>query len=221
MFLRCCGILVLYSGMRLEKPLSLCVTALIIMLMMWGETRHATALDSPVFPSFVSHIMKQVSIDKQAFAQASTCLSWFYRELKKPRSPEVEGVAWRPTSSFGQEYECPKFYPGGMDEARNDFAKTQTLLSVSMTVYEFALVADYNDDQSYSTAELQDLFRAISLNYDEAQSPRASVETLTSRFDQWYRSKSLDEVMQGMNQLYDRGYRVTVRDRADLDEAMR
>lgn len=218
-FLGSCGNNVLYFRMRLK--MLLCATTLVIFFTVFVETRHAVALDTPVFPSFTSHIMKQVSIDKQAFVKASTCLSWFYHELKKPKPPVVEGVAWRPASSVALEHDCPTLYPGGMNEARDDFTKTQTLLSVSMTVYEFALVADYNDDQTYSTAELHDVFLALSLNYDEAESPSTSAEKLTSQFDRWYRSKSLEEVMKGMSHLYERGYRVTVRDRAELDEVMR
>ena len=104
-------------------------------------------ITNPVFLSFVSHITKQVSVDKQAFVKASTCLSWFYHQLKKPKTPAVEGIAWNPAPSSFREEDCLQYYPGGMDEARNDFAKTQTFLSVSMTVYEFALVADHNDDR--------------------------------------------------------------------------
>ncbi len=192
-----------------------------LLIIFLAEVPHASALDNRVFLSFVSHITKQVSVDKQAFVKASTCLSWFYHELKKPKSPTVEGIAWNPASLSFQEQDCLTYYPGGMEEARNDFAKTQTLLSVSMTVYEFALVADQNDDQSYSTAELHDLFRALSLTYDEAAPPLSSVDILNARFDQWYRTKNLDDVMKGMNHLYERGYRVTIRDRAELDQVMK
>lgn len=197
------------------------ILAATLLIFFSAEFRHALAVDNPVFLSFVSHITKQVSVDKQAFVKASTCLSWFYHQLKKPKTPAVEGVAWNPTTSSFREEDCLQYYPGGMDEARNDFAKTQTFLSVSMTVYEFALVADHNDDQSYSVAELQDLFHALSLTYHEGEPSQLSVDTLTSRFDQWYRTKNLDDVMKGMNHLYERGYRVTIRDRAELDQVMK
>jgi hypothetical protein len=95
------------------------------------------------------------------------------------------------------------------------------LLSVSLTVYEFALVADHNDDQQYNSVELQDLFHSISLTYDAAAPPRAAGAALTARFDQWYRTRNIEEVMKGMSTLYDRGYRVTAHDRAELDRVMK
>ncbi len=187
-----------------------------------GESWGALATDHAVFSTFTRHITRQVSIDKQAFAQASTCLSWFYKATKRPPPPAVQGISWRRTLSSSQpDEDCPRQYPGGMDAAREDFAKTQTLLSVSLTVYEFALVADHNDDQSYSTAELQDLFHSLSLAYDAGDPPSTTGATLTARFDKWYLARSLDEVMQGMSTLYDRGYRVTEHDRTELDRVMR
>jgi hypothetical protein len=44
---------------------------------------------------------------------------------------------------------------------------------------------------------------------------------VTARFDQWYRTRNLDEVMKGMSTLYERGYRVTQHDRAELDRVMK
>jgi hypothetical protein len=108
-----------------------------------------------------------------------------------------------------------------MEPAREDFARKQALLSVSLTIYEFALVADHNDDQQYNSAELQDIFHSLSLAYDAAAPPGAAGATLTARFDQWYRTRSLDEVMKGMSTLYERGYRVTQHDRAELDRVMK
>jgi hypothetical protein len=178
-------------------------------------------MDNAVFLSFTGHIARQMGMDKQAFAQASTCLSWFYKASKKLPPPAAQGINWSQTAAPVLEEDCPRIYPGGMDAAREDFARTQTLLSVSLTVYEFALVADHDDDQSYSAVELKDLFQSLSLTYDAAESPRTSVDTLTDRFDNWYRARTLDQVMQGMSTLYERGYRVTPSDRAELDRVMK
>jgi hypothetical protein len=186
-----------------------------------GEARSAGRIDNAVFSSFTGHIARQMGLDKQAFAQASTCLSWFYKASKKPPPPAIQGINWSSTAAPSLEQDCPRIYPGGMDAAREDFARTQTLLSVCLTVYEFALVADQDDNQSYSTIELQDLFQSLSLAYDAADSPRTSIDTLTDRFDNWYRAKTLDQVMQGMSTLYERGYRVTPDDRAELDRVMK
>ena len=181
----------------------------------------AVMADTTVFVTFTSHIARQVSLDKQAFAQASTCLSWFYKASKTPPPPTAQGISWSRAAAAQLEQDCLRRYPGGMDAARDDFAKTQTLLSVSLTVYEFALVADYNDDRSYSPAELRDIFHALSLAYDQADPPQTTGATLTARFDQWYQTRKLDDVVQGMSMLYERGYRVTVQDRAELDRIMK
>ena len=64
-----------------------------------------------------------------------------------------------------------------------DFAKTQALLSVSLTFYEFALVADRNDDATYSPTELQDLLRSLTLSYHDEEPTPKQVTALTERFD--------------------------------------
>jgi hypothetical protein len=108
-----------------------------------------------------------------------------------------------------------------MDTARDDFARKQAMLSVSLTVYEFALVADDNDDQQYNAVELRDLFNSLSLTYDASTPPRAASAALTARFDHWYRTRNLEEVMSGMGMLYEQGYRMTAHDRAELDRVMK
>ena len=186
-----------------------------------GEARSTFIVDNGVFPTFTGHIARQVGIDKVAFAEASACLSWFYKGAKKTPPPAAEGIAWHEPVVLQPERDCPRQYPGGMDTARDDFAKKQAMLSVSLTVYEFALVADHNDDQQYNAAELTDLFHSLSLTYDDATPPRAAGATLTARFDQWYRTRNLEEVMKGMSTLYDQGYRMTAHDRAELDRVMK
>lgn len=178
------------------------------------------ALDSQVFSQFATRIVHQVHQDKQAFAQASTCLSWFYKGSKNP-PPAIQGIRWQPIASSQPEKDCPRQYPGGMDAARDDFAKTQAMLAVSLTVYEFALVADQNDDRTYNAAELHDLFSSLSLRLDTTDAAPSPLATLTDRFEHWYRIRNLDEVMKGMGILYERGYRVTADDRAELDRVMK
>jgi hypothetical protein len=195
--------------------------ALFLSAFVQDEAHSARIADNGVFPTFTRHIVRQVGIDKEAFAQASTCLSWFYKGSQKAPPAAVQGIAWRLPVILEPERDCPRYYPGGMDTARDDFAKKQTSLSVSLTVYEFALVADHNDDQQYNAAELQDIFHSLSLAYDAATPPHAAGEALTAQFDQWYRTRSLEEVMRGMSTLYERGYRVTAHDRAELDRVMR
>jgi len=185
-----------------------------------GLTGNAKALDSTIFPQFATHIVHQVHRDKEAFAKASTCLSWFYKASKTP-PPAAHGIKWQPIALSQPEKDCPRQYPKGMEAARDDFARTQTLLSVSLTIYEFALVADHNDDHAYNAAELQDLFSSLSLKLDMDNATESPLATLKERFDYWYRIRNLDDVMKGMSILYERGYRVTAGDRADLDRVMK
>ena len=175
--------------------------------------------DNAIFQQFTQHIGRQIHKDKQAFAQANTCVSWFY-QLKKTPSPTVQGIGWKPTSSSQLQVDCPRNYPNGMDDARDDLAKTQALLSVSLTFYEFALVADRNDDAIYSPVELQDLLRSLTLSYHDGEPTPKQVTALMERFDSWYHSRNMDALMQGMSDLYERGYRVTPSDRVELDRVM-
>lgn len=172
-----------------------------------------------VFQQFTQHIGRQIHKDKQDFTQANNCVSWFYKAKKTPRSP-VQGISWRSTPSSQPETDCHRNYPGGIDDARNDLAKTQALLSVSLTFYEFALVADRNDDAIYSPAEIRDLFRSLSLSYDDGDPTTKQVTALTERFDSWYHKRNMDALMQGMSDLYEQGYRVTPSDRVELDRVM-
>ena len=172
-----------------------------------------------IFQQFTQHIGKQIQKDKQAFARANNCVSWFYKATKTPL-PSVQGISWNMTPASQPDGDCPRDYPGGMDEARNDFSKTQSVLSVSLTFYEFALVADRNDDAIYSLTELHDLFRSLSLSHHDGDQASKQVAALTERFDNWYRSRNMDALMQGMSDLYGRGYRVTPSDRVELDRIM-
>ena len=193
------------------------VSLTILMCALYPE--NSLGSDNAIFQQFTQHIGRQIYEDKKAFAQANNCVSWFYK-LKKTPPPTVQGISWNATPSFQPDVDCLRHYPSGMDEARNDLAKTQTILSVSLTFYQFALVADRNDDAIYSPAELQDLFRSLSLPYyDEDPIPK-QVTALTERFDSWHNRRNMDALMQGMSDLHERGYRVTPSDRVELDRVM-
>ena len=178
----------------------------------WGR-------DNTIFQQFTQHISRQIHKDKQAFAQANACVSWFYKAEKTP-PPTMQGIAWNPTPSSQIEVDCIRRYPSGIDDARDDLAKTQALLSVSLTFYEFALVADRNDDAVYSPVELQDLLRSLTLSYHDEEPAPKQVIALMERFDSWYHSRNMDALMQGMSDLYERGYRMTPSDRVELDRVM-
>lgn len=167
-----------------------------------------------VFDRFSRHIQRQVESDKIAFAKASGCTNWFYRQEKqKPARPEAQPIALQSPS----KEDCLRDYPGGLEAVRQDFHKTQTSLSVSLTFYEFALVGDRDDDAHYSTEELGDLFQSLALAYDPSHSVMTQASALTDRFDSWYRARNLESLMNGMGQLYEKGYRVSAADRVELD----
>jgi len=175
--------------------------------------------ENTIFQQFTQHIGRQIDRDKLDFAQANNCVSWFYKTKKLPL-PSVRGISWTAAPSSPPDADCLRDYPGGIDEARNDLAKTQALLSVSLTFYEFALVADQNDDAIYSPVEIEDLFRSLSLSYDNRNPNQELVKALTERFDTWYHKRNMDDLMHGMNDLYERGYRVTPSDRVELNRVM-
>ncbi|MDO9118949.1 MAG: hypothetical protein Q7U39_13410 [Nitrospira sp.] len=173
---------------------------------------------SDVFRQFTQHIQRQIELDKTAFAQASGCTNWFYHQDKQPSAPPLAqpirlDLVLQPPS----KEECLRAYPRGLDSVRQDFHRTQTSLSVSLTFYEYALVGDRNDDGRYSLEELQDIFPALALTFDSSRSPGAQAASLAGRFDDWYRMRDLEHLMTGMAQLYEKGYRVSPADRAELD----
>ena len=171
-----------------------------------------------VYQDFTRHIQQQIETDKAAFAQASTCTTWFYQQEKhKPAPAVVQPIRLDPVLESPDREDCLRIYPGGLESVREDFHRTQTALSVSLTFYEFALVGDRDDDNRYSPEELRDLFLSLTLAYDPRQTPGTQAEALTARFDSWYRSKNLEHLMASMAQLYEKGYRVSSADRAEID----
>jgi hypothetical protein len=177
---------------------------------------------SDVFRQFTQHIQRQIELDKTAFAQASGCTNWFYHQNKQPSAPPIAqpirlDLILQPPS----KEECLRTYPGGLESVRQDFHRTQTSLSVSLTFYEYALVGDRNDDGRYSREELQDIFPALALTFDPGRSPGAQAASLAGRFDDWYRMRNLEHLMTGMAQLYEKGYRVSPADRAEIDRVTR
>jgi len=173
----------------------------------------ARADQDTLFADFTGHIQKQILTDKQLFVTAQSCTEWFYREqIPRSTTPKVEGVG------FTRAPDCSRHYPGGLKAAREDFSRTQSQLSVSLTFYECALVADKNDDQQYSVRELQDLLEAFGLRYREIVPTEATLATLRSTFEQIHGTTNLDSLVSGISRLYDKGYRLTARDRMALDQ---
>jgi hypothetical protein len=183
-----------------------------------------------VFAHFTQHIQRQADSDKQAFAAASQCVNWFYKQLRqRPTPPAVQSIAWThrsddspgtPTDPEKEPAGCRTRYPGGLDAVRADFQRTQAFLSVTLTFYEFALVGDGDDNSIYSTKELQDVLLALDLSSEPSLGADAHLRSLTSSFDTLHAARGMEALMAGMGKLYDQGYRVTQADRADLNRVM-
>jgi hypothetical protein len=183
-----------------------------------------------VFAQLTQHIQQQAQIDKQAFAVASQCMNWFYKQQRrKPVPPAVQSIAWTPgtdsrlTATDPPEQEgsgCRSRYPGGLDSVRTDFQRTQALLSLSLTFYEFALVGDGDDDSIYDARELQDILLALNLASEPSLGADAHLRSLTTQFDSLHEARGMEALMTGMGKLYDQGYRVTTADKAHLNRVM-
>ncbi len=200
------------TALILTLLLPLCLPAPLLVAGGMHETTNG------VFDQFTRHIQEQIASDKVAFAQASGCTNWFYKQEKhKPAPLNVHPIRLDLILEPPSREDCLRLYPGGLDAVRQDFHLTQSSLSVSLTSYEFALVVDQDDNARYNQEELRDLFQSLALAYDPTHSPATQATALTERFDSWYRTRNLEQVMNGMSQLYEKGYRVTAADRAELD----
>ncbi len=183
-----------------------------------------------VFAQLTQHIKRQADTDKQAFAVASQCVNWFYKQQRhKPAPPAVQNIAWNrdrhsPWNATGaaatDEADCRARYPGGIDAVRTDFQRTQALLSLSLTFYEFALVGDGDDNSTYSARELHDILLALNLATEPSLGADAHLRSLTSQFDSLHEARGMEALMTGMGKLYDQGYRVTTADKAHLNRVM-
>jgi hypothetical protein len=168
-----------------------------------------------VFEPLVDRLQRQIQLDKQDFVIAQTCTEWFYRQQSPPSSrPKAQPIGRVQVS------DCARRYPGGLVSAREDFNRMQSLLTVSLTSYEYALVADGNDDQAYSPGELQDMLEAVGLSFQATTSPEANLTTLHRTFSQMRDKAGLEALVAGIARLYDKGYRLTTADRMALNHVI-
>lgn len=181
----------------------------------------AAQLHQEVFQSFTAHIERQVQIDKRSFAEASECTQWFYkheRDKEQAPPPAVQGVST--TRLRRAALDCRSRYPDGLVAAREDFSRTQSTLSLSLTFYEFALVGDRDDDQRYSDLELRHILESFGLTFNPGLPSALQASTLNSQFDSVHQGGEFDLLMQGMGKLFDQGYRFTFRDKEALSRIM-
>jgi hypothetical protein len=172
-----------------------------------------------VFLQFTGHIAHQVQIDKQQFAAAEVCTYWFYQQLKpKPSNPHVQPTSHTTRASDAEN--CRTKYPQGIDGARDEWSRTQSSLSLSLTFYEFALVGDADDDGQYSDAELRDILEAFGLTLETPMPEPVMLATLNNKFDTVRKFGGLEMLMASMETLHDKGYRFTSQDREALSRIM-
>jgi hypothetical protein len=219
--------------MRTGVALTSCAISIFFWVVTTTLASSATAASQlagiDVFAQLTQHIQRQADTDKQAFAVASQCMNLFYKQQRhKPAPPAVQQIAWiipessaRPVAdSAAQEADCHRRYPEGLDAVRTDFQRTQALLSLSLTFYEFALVGDGDDNSLYSPRELHDILAALNLASEPSLGAAAHLRSLTTQFDSLHDARGMEALMTGMGKLYDQGYRVTTADKAHLNRVM-
>ena len=170
------------------------------------------AVGNDVFQGFLHHIAQQITRDKVDFAVAESCTSWFYEQLKKPVRPDVKQLSF--VTEEDRSHACAGRYPG-INEARQAFAHSQSTLSLSLTFYQLALVADRDDDERYDASELRDILASLNvatLPGDHLQ----LLAKLTGKFDDVREAIEFTTLTDSMQALYSKGYRFTDADQAAM-----
>jgi hypothetical protein len=185
------------------------VAALFIGGMSWA------AVGNGVFEGFIRHITQQINRDKVDFAVAESCTSWFYEQLKEPSPmrPDVQQLSF--VSEEDRSHACAGRYPG-INEARQAFAHSQSTLSLSLTFYQLALVADRDDDERYDAGELQDILASLNVALLQGDLPVQLLAKLTGKFDDVREAIEFTTLTDSMQALYGKGYRFTDADRAAM-----
>src|SRR6185503_8105251 len=89
-----------------QSRVLLLATGVCFMVLMWALFPGVSwGRYNTIFQQFTQHISRQIHKDKQAFAQANACVSWFYKAEKTPH-PSMQGIAWNPTPSSQIEVDC-------------------------------------------------------------------------------------------------------------------
>ncbi len=204
----------------------LCIVLLIIGLtgFCWVQDFQASAWASPgadVFQGFTRHIGAQIEKDKREFSIADTCTIWFYKQIgQKPPRPEVEKIHFFPLGQTEPDIDCVKLFPEGLEQARQAFGQAQQLLSLSLTFFQMALVGDGDDNQEYSSDEIQDVLESFGLPFHEGQPLGSYMGNLTGLFDTIRREVQFKVLMEGMQILMNKGYRFTGADETALNQEL-
>lgn len=186
-----------------------------LVVTIWLAEGSGAAMGRGVFQGFTEHITRQIAKDKVDFAEAESCTFWFYRELKKALTDRSEVQRLSLANEDPDRHFCAKRYPG-IDEARAAFAQSQSFLSLSLTFYQFALVADRDDDKRYDAVELSDILDSLHVVPVEGGLPLDVLARLNGKFDDVRHAAEFTALTQGMQVLYDKGYRLTREDQSAM-----
>lgn len=191
----------------------------------WMMIVALSAMASPgseVFQGFIHHISQQIGKDKQDFSLADTCTIWFYKQLgEKPNAEaDVDRISFIPAKQADAGLDCSALYPNGLEAAREAFGQSQQDLSLSLTFYQMALVGDGNDDQAYSPQEIQDVFEAFDVPFQGAQPTGHYLGNLNRLFDTIRKGGEFQVLMNGIQVLMAKGYRLTGSDQAALNHEL-
>lgn len=201
------------TPMYLGERRSVGLVGCLVVVVLWPAAGSRAAMGNGVFQGFTEHITRQIARDKMDFAEAESCTSWFYQQLKKslPERPEARRLSFADDGS--DQHSCATRYPG-INEARAAFAQSQSFLSLSLTFYQLALVADRDDNEQYDAVELQDILDSLQVAADEpAVQPLAM---LNGTFDDVRQAVEFTVVIAGMQALYNKGYRLSPADQAAM-----
>ena len=210
------------SVKRLFRSLQLPLLGVFLQVCLVGGA--VPALASPgaeVFQGFIQHISGQIVKDKQEFSVADTCTVWFYKQLGgKPPEASIDRIRFIPTQENQSDLDCRALYPNGLLSAREAFGQTQQDLSLSLTFFQMALVGDGDDDQEYSPQEIQDVFEAFGVPFQGAQPTGHYLGNLNRLFDSIREGGEFQNLMNGMQVLLAKGYRLTGPDQAALNHEL-
>ena len=175
------------------------------------------AIGNNVFEGFVRHIAQQIDRDKVDFAVAESCTSWFYEQLKQSPGvhPDVKRLSSSVAGADPDSHACASRFPG-INEARQAFADTQSTLSLSLTFYQLALVADRDDDERYDAGELRDMLASLNVALLEGDLPLQLLAKLKGKFDDVREAVEFTILTDSMQALYSKGYRFTDADQAAM-----
>jgi len=176
------------------------------------------SVGNDVFQGFLHHIAQQIAKDKVDFAVAESCTSWFYEQLQKPPAfrPDVQHLSSSVADKDPDSHACASRYLG-INEARQAFAQSQSTLSLSLTFYQLALVADRDDDGRYNARELSDILDSLNVALLHGEHPLELLTKLNGKFDDVRETIEFTILTDSMQALYSKGYRFTHADQTAMN----